>query len=366
MAKTLIASKLINKVVAQIDRSSFKKAKQEIYRLKKMMDKVSNPIRVAKTQVQQQRKVVDGIKKESRERAKMAKKGGVNLDHTAQKRVLDKNYEYWWKSELKRQSDFQKLFDQADKRKIDADRKAHDARVKQEAAEHKQKVRNAINLRKELNKQRRMRAREQLRRGELAGVGAERFKDTLRLRGGSFRPAEIKQYWDRLNDLNNELKIGSITASTYRIRLNILNSDMRRHSASVKGLSDQYKGLRSAMVAGTASFTAFSAVMSVATIGSQFQRMESMMRVVFGDEATSQMEYLRKEAERLGVTYLDSAKSFAKFAFAANSAGAPLEQVNEIFSSFMEAGVAFGNTPDEMDGIFKALEQMFSKNQIMA
>lgn len=523
MAKTLIASKLINKVVAQVDRSSFKKAKQEIYKLKKMMDKISSPIRVAKAQMQQQKQVIQGIRQESKERQKMYSKikqstdkikggvnldrpastkgkdytdwwkhtlkeqtryqrmfdrgelkivnakrssddliaktnektleklkvtrksiedvvskpykirqptdklkggvgiefgkghskdytkrnmyaslfkqqddfaknaakvrqeieknlgkpfepvqptdklkGGVNLDPINQKKVIDKNYENWWSTELKKQSDYTKLFDQAEKRKSISDRQLHQNRVKQETVEYKQKVRNAIKLRKELNKQRRARAADQFRRQTLAGVGTERFDYELSSRAMKFSPREISGYQKRLSQLNNQLRLNTISSETYRTRLNHLNSDMRKHSTQVKSLSERYGKLRSAIVAGTAAFSGYAGVMSIAQASSAQQQIESMMRAVFFDEAPNQLAFLRKEAMRLGVSFEESAKPFARFAFAAKAAGLSTEEANKQFSGIAELSVIFGNTVDETSGILKALEQMYSKTKVQA
>lgn len=373
MAKTLIASKLINKVVAQVDRGSFKKAKQEIYKVKKLMDKISKPIRMAKMQLDNQKKIISGVRQEARERQKMYKgiqqttdkmKGGFNLDpkHSTKNRNID--YQEWWKTENKKQSDYTKLFDKAEQRQVQLRRKTFDERIKQEAAISKQKIANQIKEQRVADRQARVSARDKLRRGELAGVGTERFQNTFRGVGAKVSTREATQYTRRLSELNKQLSENTISASIYRTRLNQLNSDMRKHASNVKGLSDRYGKLRSTIVAGTAAFSGFSAVMSIAQATAAEQSIESMMRAVFMKEAPDQLSFLRKEAMRLGISFEESAKSFARFAFAAKAAGLSTEEANKQFTGITELSVIFGNTVDETSGVLKALEQMYSKTKV--
>ena len=85
-----------------------------------------------------------------------------------------------------------------------------------------------------------------------------------------------------------------------------------------------------------------------------------------GAQVTQQIEYLRKEAERLGIAFDEASRAYAKFAAAAIRSGAPVQEAQFIFESFAEVGRVINLTPDQINGIFNALGQSFSKGKIQA
>jgi tape measure domain-containing protein len=85
-----------------------------------------------------------------------------------------------------------------------------------------------------------------------------------------------------------------------------------------------------------------------------------------GAQVTQQIEYLRQQADRLGIAFDEASKSYSRFAAAAIRSGAPLQEANFIFESFAEVGRVINLTPDQINGIFNAIGQSFSKGKIQA
>jgi tape measure domain-containing protein len=85
-----------------------------------------------------------------------------------------------------------------------------------------------------------------------------------------------------------------------------------------------------------------------------------------GAQVVQQIEYLRKEADRLGISFEQASSAYAKFAAAAVKSGAPIQESQFIFESFSEVARVINLTPDQLNGLFNALGQSFSKGKIQA
>ena len=84
------------------------------------------------------------------------------------------------------------------------------------------------------------------------------------------------------------------------------------------------------------------------------------------DKANEIEQYLRGQVNRLGLDLKSTAKGYTSFAIAAKEAGHSQQEINYMFERFSELGLSMGKTPDEMQGMFKAFEQMMSKGTIQA
>lgn len=83
-------------------------------------------------------------------------------------------------------------------------------------------------------------------------------------------------------------------------------------------------------------------------------------------QVSQEITYLVAQAERLGIAYVDVAKAYTKFAAAAVKSGAPVQETRFIFEAFAETGRVLKLTPAEMNGLFNAIGQSFSKGKIQA
>jgi tape measure domain-containing protein len=76
--------------------------------------------------------------------------------------------------------------------------------------------------------------------------------------------------------------------------------------------------------------------------------------------------YIREQAERIGVAFEDAAKGYARFSAAASLAGRDRQEIRYVAETFLEVGQVANLTADEVQGVFKALEQVYSKGKIQA
>lgn len=98
------------------------------------------------------------------------------------------------------------------------------------------------------------------------------------------------------------------------------------------------------------------------------QAMIKISSVVGKDQRTinAEWEYMIGLADRLGIRLQDVAKGYTSFAVAAKASGVSVEQTKYIFESIAKSGRVFHLSADDMNGVFRALQQMLSKGQVYA
>lgn len=77
-------------------------------------------------------------------------------------------------------------------------------------------------------------------------------------------------------------------------------------------------------------------------------------------------EYVKAQSDRIGIEFEGAIKNYAKFAASAKLAGRAREEYRYIFETFSEVGRVANLSADNIEGVFKALEQSFSKGKIQA
>ena len=100
-------------------------------------------------------------------------------------------------------------------------------------------------------------------------------------------------------------------------------------------------------------------------------RQQALLKIsaVVGQSAEAQNEqwqYMVGLANKLGIELSVVATSYTKFAVAANAVGIGMQETRYIYESIAKAGRVFALSSDDMNGVFKALEQMLSKGQVYA
>lgn len=131
--------------------------------------------------------------------------------------------------------------------------------------------------------------------------------------------------------------------------------------------------IRGEILAMSAAFVGLYGVIDLARTSlqayNQQQNLASTLGFAFGGNAElvgKQLQYLREQADRIGISYEAASKNFAKFSAAAIKSGAGVQETNFIFEAFAETGRVIGLTPDELNGLFNAIGQSFSKGKIQA
>jgi len=144
-------------------------------------------------------------------------------------------------------------------------------------------------------------------------------------------------------------------------------SDSGRESLSV------YQRLRGEVLALATAYVGVQGTINQAAgaIDAYKLRQQALLKIsaVVGDSAEAQneqWEYMVGLANKLGIELDVVATSYTKFAVAANAVGIGMQETRYIYESIAKAGRVFALSSDDMNGVFKALEQMLSKGQVYA
>lgn len=131
--------------------------------------------------------------------------------------------------------------------------------------------------------------------------------------------------------------------------------------------------LRGQVLALTATYTGLYGAINLITEVFQTQQatqgFEIKLRVANeGDLAATaaDIQYVRAQADRLGVSFLDLGAGYSSFSIAARGAGVSLRDTRSIFEGFTEVSKVMRLSADDTKGVFKALEQIFSKGKVSA
>ncbi|UUW39700.1 putative tape measure protein [Vibrio phage VPMCC14] len=122
------------------------------------------------------------------------------------------------------------------------------------------------------------------------------------------------------------------------------------------------------MVGALASvYTVAAAGGAVVRVGMEFQSIEKSFLVVSGsaEKAAENMAFARSEAMRLGGPIIDLSQSYARMLAAAGDKMA-IDDLKTLFTGVNESAVALGLNQDKISRIMLAIQQMMSKNKIMA
>ena len=99
------------------------------------------------------------------------------------------------------------------------------------------------------------------------------------------------------------------------------------------------------------------------------QGIQNQLALSVGDDPgaiAAEYEYIRQQADRIGISFEEAAKGYTKFSAAARLAGRSQQEVRYVAESFLEVGRVANLSADNIDGVFKALEQVYSKGKIQA
>lgn len=132
-----------------------------------------------------------------------------------------------------------------------------------------------------------------------------------------------------------------------------------------------YQRLRGEILSMTAEFVGFyGAIEAVKSGFESIEKLEgtkSILSQTFGAEgAGQQLDYVKGQAERLSLTYVDLARNYAKFAAAAAGSGTDQNATRQIFETFAEAARVKNLTAEQQTTIFGALDKIFAKDTVGA
>lgn len=196
-------------------------------------------------------------------------------------------------------------------------------------------------------------------------ASANRFRgalNALQSTATTAAPAQ-RQVATAARDTANALDNASHEAGAYEQSLKRLGSSGRetlsmwsRIKGEVIALTLSYVGLYGAM----------DQLRGVVDTYNKLQAAQVKLSVAFGstEKAAQEFQWLRQEADRLGLSYIDLANEYSKFAVAINQSPQLAGKARELFLPFAEAGRVLNLTSDDISGVLVAITQMASKGAV--
>lgn len=152
-----------------------------------------------------------------------------------------------------------------------------------------------------------------------------------------------------------------------------LKTELDRLYGSGRQSLGLFQRLRGQVLGLTASYVGlFSAVEGVRSTIGAFRTLEAAQNrlgAVFGqnlDKVNGEIDFLFRNSRRLGISFQTLADDYGKFAVAASGSGFGQQAIRDVFLSIAEAGRVNKLSPDRMQLVFFAMQQMISKTKVQA
>lgn len=100
--------------------------------------------------------------------------------------------------------------------------------------------------------------------------------------------------------------------------------------------------------------------------GSKMERLTMSLTAITGSKAAAgeTLSYLRAEADKAGVVFLDTADAYKSLLAAGNATGMAEKDIRDLFSAIVEGGAVVGMTSEQQTRSLTALTQMMSKGTV--
>lgn len=208
-----------------------------------------------------------------------------------------------------------------------------------------------------------------------ASVAARATQSSLRSAGVDTRALSVEE--DRLRSTTTQ----SVNA------INGLSEALRRNSAAARDGAKAFsffsdsgrttlsmvQRLKGEILALAATYVGLQGGINLAggAVDAYKTRQQAMIKIstIVGDDQArlnQEWQYMIGLSDRLGLNLNDVAKGYTKFAIAAKTTGLTLSQTKYIFESISKTGRVFHLSADDMNGVFRAMQQMLSKGQVYA
>ena len=177
--------------------------------------------------------------------------------------------------------------------------------------------------------------------------------------------------------------------ATIRADLNQFQASMRQMVSTVqqasqqsqqhiKGIDTSFKTLTSTTASVTKAMSALGVTISAVALAqlgkdalaasTQMTSLHNSFKAITGSstQATATLTMLREESTRIGVSFVDAAKSFQGMSAAAKGTVLEGEGVREIFLGIAEASRVAGRSQEETQRAMTAVQQMMAKGRVTA
>lgn len=222
----------------------------------------------------------------------------------------------------------------------------------------------------------RMKAAERAAAAEAQAAGkaiSDAFS-TVGVRSVKELQAEIAQVRAAMETLKTS---GNLTGRELDTAFNSGNARIRELEAQIRAATGQTTLLDRAGGLLKTTFGQFAAGFSLIEImqrlgtaffesNKQIEALRLGLTTVYNSSATAgaQIDFLRKAADKAGVSFGSISDAFVKFSAATKSANIPIGQTNELFAALTKAAGVLGLSGDKVSHMLDALGQMASKGVV--
>lgn len=156
-------------------------------------------------------------------------------------------------------------------------------------------------------------------------------------------------------------------------RKDALNQSLREYNDGARRSLDFTQRIRGQVLSLAAAYLGLqNAIGQIGQVITAFQSLEAAQNrlgaVFQGDQSrvASELDFLRRTADRLGISFQVLADEYGKFAVATNGTNLAGEETRKIFLAVAEAGRVNKLSLDNMQGTYLALTQMVSKGKVQS
>lgn len=96
----------------------------------------------------------------------------------------------------------------------------------------------------------------------------------------------------------------------------------------------------------------------------EFDKIQSLFKFTFADQAASQLNLVRQVSDSFGLSLDALAVGYGKLAAAAKDSGITQEEIRQLFIGTSSAAAAFKLNQGDLDGVFRAYQQIISKSVV--
>ncbi|MCM7718353.1 tape measure protein [Enterobacter hormaechei] len=218
-----------------------------------------------------------------------------------------------------------------------------------------------------------------------AQIAAERKLQTIRAKAIRFNtaaananvtPAQRAGHLQEFGQLTRQYHAGAMALQEYNARVSRLQQTMRQQGrVGMRGatipVTAKVNKLDTSMIEGAGGAITIAATVALSgkimTTGQDFESALSGLTAITGstEKAGKEFEYLKEQANRLGLDLIKTSKDYTQFAASVGDK-LPRDQMRSIFEGASEWGLVTGASADEQSRAMKSLQQMMGKGQIMS
>lgn len=217
---------------------------------------------------------------------------------------------------------------------------------------------------------------QQLRLGvavDRAGTALERARARLDASAGRLKEygVDTGKIADAQANMSTMILRGNVALKAQEDAIDRVATSGKRFAGS--GVPDALERIKLQLVGMAAAYVSVHQAASLAggavSAYSSREGVKNQLGLSVGNDRAlidAEYEYVKAQADRIGIEFDRAAKGYAKFAAAASMAGRTREEIRYIWEAFAEVGRVANLSADDLDGVFKAIEQITSKGKIQA